>query len=215
MGFVEHDQIPRQRAQSFSWRSSLRDIWSSRTMRWSMVLERIAARRGGFQFFGEDAELQAELLEQFIAPLLDQAAGGDDEDAAGVGPHDELADVEAGHDGLARAGVVGQDKPQRLARQHGLVDGGDLVRQRLHVRRVDGHHRVEQEGEVNALGLDGELERLAVAVEGPGALGGGEGDVGFVGAVEEAFLERAVGGLVDDLHRAFGDGNHGNNRGDC
>ena len=164
---------------------------------------------------GEDAELEPELLEQLVAPLLDQAAGRDDQDAAGVGPHDEFADVEAGHDGLAGAGVVGQDEPQRLARQHRLVDGGDLVRQRLHVRRVDRHHRVEQEREVDALGLDGELERRAVAVEGPGALGGGEADVGLVGAIEQAVLQRAVGRLVDDLHRAFRDGHHGNNRGDC
>ena len=124
---------------------------------------------------GEDAELQAELLEQLVPPLLDEAAGRDDQDAAGVGPHDEFADVEAGHDRLARAGVVGQDEAQRLARQHRLVDGGDLVRQRLHVRRVDGHHRVEQEREVDALGLDGELEGRAVAVEGPRAFLRGDG----------------------------------------
>ena len=121
-------------------------------------------------------ELQAELLEEFVAPLLDQAAGRDDQDAAGIGAHDQLADVEAGHDRLAGARVVGQDEPQRLARQHGLVDGGDLVRQRLDVRRVDRHHRVEEEGEVDALGLAGELERCTVTVEGPRAFGRREAD---------------------------------------
>ncbi len=134
-----------------------------------VVLERIAARRCGFQLLGEDAELQPEFLEQLVPPLLDEAAGRDDQDAAGVRPHDQFADVEAGHDRLARAGIVGQDEAQRLARQHRLVDGGDLVRQRVHVRGVDRHHRVEQESEVDALGLDGKLEVLAVAVERPGA----------------------------------------------
>ena len=33
-----------------------------------------------------------------------------------------------------------------------------------------------------------EFERLPVALEGPGALGGGDGDVGFVSAIEEAVL---------------------------
>jgi hypothetical protein len=33
---------------------------------------------------------------------------------------------------FARTGIVGQYKAQRLARQHRLVDGSDLMRQRLH-----------------------------------------------------------------------------------
>ena len=60
-----------------------------------VVLERVAARRGLLQQRREDAELQAELLEELVPPLLDEAAGRDDQDAAGVGPHDQLADVEA------------------------------------------------------------------------------------------------------------------------
>ena len=60
-----------------------------------VVLERVAARRGLLQERRVDAEFEAELLEQLVPPLLDEAAGGDDQDAAGVGPHDEFADVEA------------------------------------------------------------------------------------------------------------------------
>ena len=45
------------------------------------------------------------------------------------------------------------------------------MRQRLDVRGVDRHHRVEQEREVDALGLAGELEGGAVAVKGERALG--------------------------------------------
>ena len=78
----------------------------------------IAARRGGFQIFGENAKLQTELLEHFLAPLLDEAARGNDENAASVGAHDQFADVEARHDRLACARIVGEDEPQRLARQH-------------------------------------------------------------------------------------------------
>jgi hypothetical protein len=60
---------------------------------------------------------------------------------------------------------------------------------------VDGHHRVEQEREVNTLGLDGKFERLSVALEGPGAFGGGDGDIGFVSTIEEAVFSVPSGVL--------------------
>ena len=104
----------------------------------------------------------------------------------------KFADVKARHDGLAGTGIVRQDEPQRLPRQHRLVNGGDLVRQRFDVRRVDRHHGVEQERQVDALGFDGELERLAVAVEGPWPFDGGEADACFVGPAQQPLLERTV-----------------------
>ena len=211
--FVEDHQIPRREAELVLGILVARHLVEPDD-EVVVVLKGIAAGRGGFEFPGKDAELQAKFLKQFVAPLLHQAAGSDDENAAGVGPHEQFADVEAGHDGLARARVVGQHEAQGLARQHGFVDRGDLVRERVHVRGVDGHHGVEEKGEVDALGLDGELEGFAVAVEGPGALLGGKGDRGLVGPSKQALLEGAVGRLVDDLHRAFGDGNDGDNRGD-
>ena len=110
------------------------------------VFKRIAAWGGGLQVFCKDAKLQTELLEHFLTPLIDQAAGGDDDNASSVGAHDEFADVKARHDGLARARVISENKPQRLTRQHGFVNSGNLMRQRLHIRGVDGHHRVEQKG---------------------------------------------------------------------
>ena len=72
-----------------------------------------------------------------------------------------------GHDRLAGAGVVGEQEAQRLARQHRLVDGRDLVRQRLDERGVDGEHRIEQMREADALRLGDEPEQRAVAVEAP------------------------------------------------
>mgnify|MGYP006182894369 CR=1 FL=1 len=56
---------------------------------------------------------------------------------------------------------------QGLARQHGLIDGGDLVRQRLHVGRVDRHHGIEQVREVDPVSLGGELEVGPIRVEAP------------------------------------------------
>ena len=172
------------------------------------VLEGIAGRRGTFEFAGEHAELEAELLEEFVAPLLGQAAGGNDEDAAGIGAHDQLADVEPGHDGLSGARVVGEDEAERLAGQHRLVDRRDLMRQRVHVRGVDRHHGVEEEGEVDALGFDGELEGGPVAIEGPRAFGGGDGDRREVRFGEQAFPDGAVGKAVDERDDVLSHGQH-------
>ena len=53
---------------------------------------------------------------------------------------------------------------------------------------MDGHHGVEEEGEVDTLGLNCELEVLAVAIEGPRTLLGGQRDAGLVGPPEQAVL---------------------------
>jgi len=109
-----------------------------------------------------------ELLGELGLPLLGKRAWNDDEAAAQVAPHDELADEEPGHDRLAGARIVGEEERERLAGQHRLVDGGDLVRQRLDQARAHRDVRVEEIGKVDPLGLADELERLPVAVEGPG-----------------------------------------------
>ena len=128
----------------------------------------------------EQGELQAELVAQLVLPLAGQRARRHHQDALRVGAHDQLTDQQAGHDGLACTGIVGQDEPQRLARQHRLVHRRDLVRQRLHVRGVDGHHRVEQVGEADAQRFGSQLEGLAVSGEGPGAGCGGLSQGRFV-----------------------------------
>ena len=125
--FVEHDQVPAGSAELLLQVFVARHLIETNDEVIN-VFKWIAARGGGFQVFGEDAEFQAELLEHFLAPLIDQAARGDDDNAPGVGTHDEFSNVKPRHDGLARAGVVGQNKAQRLARQHGFVNSSDLVR---------------------------------------------------------------------------------------
>ena len=60
--------------------------------------------------------------------------------------------------------------------------------QRFHVRGVDRHHGVEEEGQVDALGLDHQLEVLAIALERPRTLGDRLADASFIGAVEETLL---------------------------
>lgn len=50
--------------------------------------------------------------------------------------------------------------------QRVVVDGLDLVRERVHLAHTDGQHRVELMGQPDAVGLDEEEELLEIAAEG-------------------------------------------------
>src|SRR5581483_6046932 len=93
---------------------------------------------------GQDVEGQIEATIEFVLPLLCQAPRANDKTALQVAAGDQFLDQEPSHDGLAGARIVGKQETQWLAREHALVDGRDLVRQRLDDRSVDREHRVEQ-----------------------------------------------------------------------
>ena len=150
---------------------------------------------------GQDLEVEVELLGQLVLPLLDQAAGRDDEAALEVAADQQLLDQEAGHDGLAGAGIVGEQEAQRLARQHLAVDGGDLVRQRLDQRGRQRQVGIEQVGEPDALGLGGEPEQVAVAVERPRPPRPDQLERGLVAPVDQPVANRAARLLERDLDR--------------
>ena len=149
---------------------------------------------------------------QLVLPLLDQAAGADDEAALEVAAGDQLLDEEAGHDGLARAGVVREQEAQRLARQHRLVDRGDLVRQRLDQRGVDREHRVEQVRQADAVRLGDQAEERPVAVEAPGTTGGHDLQHGLVVPIEQLVADPAAGVLVGELHGVRAEPLHADHR---
>jgi hypothetical protein len=123
---------------------------------------------GGPESTGAAAPGQVETPIQLVLPLFDEASGADDEAAPQVAPGDQLLDQEARHDRLAGARVVGQQKPQRLPGEHGLVDGGDLVGRRIDQRGVDRQDGIEQMGQADAMGFRDQPEQGAVAVEAPG-----------------------------------------------
>jgi hypothetical protein len=75
--------------------------------------------------------------------MLDQASGRDDHAALEIAADEQLLDQQPGHDGLAGAGIVGEQEAQRLARQHLAVNGRDLVRQRFYLRGTDGEIGIE------------------------------------------------------------------------
>ena len=167
-------------------------------------LEEPVAGAGGFELVvGEDFEGQLEAAVEFVLPLFGQRAGADDEAALEVAAGDEFFDQKAGHDGLAGAGIVGEEEAQRRTGQHGLVDGGDLVRERLDVGGVYGQQGIEEMGEADALGLGNEAEEGAVAVEAPWAGLFGDADAGLVVAVEELVGDLAGGCFVGQLDGVF------------
>ena len=160
---------------------------------------------------GQDLEREPELQIQLVLPLLDQAAGGDDQAALDVVAQDQLLDVEPGHDRLAGAWVVGEQEPQRRARQQLAVDRAHLVGQRLDVRRRDRQHRVEQARELDPLALGDELEVGGVSVEGT-RLELGDRELLLGVATEDALAELALSGLVRQLDRIGPVRLHGDDR---
>ena len=122
---------------------------------------------------------QPELEEELVLPLLDKAAGRDDQATMHVLAQDQFLDEQARHDRLAGTGVVCQEEPKRRARQKLTVYRSDLVRQWPHVAGCYREHRVVQAGKLDALGLGDHLEVRGGSVEGTAA-GSGDGQGSLV-----------------------------------
>ena len=158
------------------------------------------AGSGRFQgVVGHDLERQVELAVEFVLPLLDQVAGADDEAALKIAAGDQLLDEKAGHDRLAGPGIVRQQEPERLPGKHLAVNGGDLVRQRLDERRVDGKQRIEEVGQPDAVGFGKQPEQRTVAIEAPGPARLGDFERRLTVAVEQFVAEPPGAVLVGDF----------------
>jgi hypothetical protein len=83
--------------------------------------------------------------------LLRQASGTNDKAALEVTANDEFLNEQPGHDRLAGAGIIRQEKTQWLAGQHGIVHCCDLVRQRLDHRGMNRENGVEQIREADSM----------------------------------------------------------------
>jgi hypothetical protein len=165
-------------------------------------LEEPVARPGSFELVvGENLERQVEAPVELVLPLLGETARTHDQAALQIAPGNQLLHQEPGHDRLARAGVVGQQEAQRLARQHRLVDGRDLVRQRLDDRGVHRQHRVEEMRESDATRLGDEPEQRTVAVEAPRPALLDDFEPGLVVPVDQLVGHLAGGRFVGQLER--------------
>jgi hypothetical protein len=80
---------------------------------------------------GQDLEREMETTVKLVLPLFGKAARAHDKAPLKIAARNQLLDEQARHDRFARARIIGKQEPQRLARQHCLVNCGDLMRQRL------------------------------------------------------------------------------------
>ena len=102
--------------------------------------------------------------------LPTRPAGGDDEDAPQEPAGEHLADVEAGHDRLAGAGIVGQEEAQSGLLEHVVVDGNPLVGQRVDLGDLGGEGRIGHvpEGQSLAFGQRPHRRRTGGEIENRG-----------------------------------------------
>ena len=162
--FIADDQVPARFAQLRQQIGAAADLVQADNQALSFGEGLVAA---GDQVAVEDGEIELEFVAQFVLPLLAEAAGRADQAAFDIAAQAHLADEQAGHDGFASAGVVRQQVAQGLARQHVLVDGDDLMRQRVNHRRVQRRHGVEDMAKLQAGGFLRQAEVRAVAVKCP------------------------------------------------
>lgn len=99
-------------------------------------------------------ELLVELLPEFALPLEREVRGAHHENPLDESPQLQFADEQAGHDGLARSGIVGQQEAHARELEEMLIDRFELVRQRVHPRDGQAEVRVELVTDAQRIGLD-------------------------------------------------------------
>ena len=96
--------------------------------------------------------------------------------------------------------------------QHGLVDRGDLVRQRLDAGRMDGQKRVEEMGEPDTVRLGDQPEQGSIAIETPGTSTLQNLKTGFILSEEKLLCPSPLRGPVGQGQRLAAVPVHGNDR---
>ena len=167
VGLVDDDEVPPRRLQPVDVLVLFEQVDAAD----DQVLLGEGVAGGAQDLPAADAgEVQPELVAQLILPLHVEGGRHDDQAALDVGPQQQLLDEQAGHDGLARARVVGKEEAEGLPRQHLIIDSRELVRQRLHARDGDGKLRIEQVGQPEPLRFQDEAKEPAVGVKRPDLL---------------------------------------------
>ena len=115
-----------------------------------------------------------EFFPEFPLPLERQVRGADDEHPFNEAAELEFADEEAGHDGLARPRIVGEQEAHGGQLEEVLVHGFELVRQRIYARDGKPEIGIELVGNAERVGLEADSQELPVAVVGKGRVGDGQ-----------------------------------------
>ena len=205
MRFVADDEVPFARGHELLLQLFIARQHVETDDQAVAIREWIARTRGFDHVAAEDVELEGEFLAEFVLPLLDQAARRDDEATFEIASRDQLLHQQPGHDGLTSARVIGEEKAQRLARQHLAIDRRNLVRQRIDQARMDREIRVEIMRKLDAVGLCHQTQQRAVGVEGPGPAALHHLQPMLVVPIEHRFRDPTIMVAKDDIDRLVTD----------
>ncbi len=151
-----------------------------------VVFEKPIACTSSFELvIGENFKGQMKTTMEFVLPLFGETARANNEAPLEIAAGNEFLDEQPGHNRLAGARIVSQQKPQWLAREHCFVNRGDLVRQRVDQRCVDREDGVEEMREANPLCLGNQSKKRAISIEAPGATGRNDLESRLIVAIKE------------------------------
>ena len=164
VGLVDDDEVPARPEQALLGVLDPRHP-RERGEHLVTVLPRVLAVVGAEDVAADDLERLAELVLEFALPLEGEVGRRDDErpldEPAGL----QLLEQEPGHDCLASAGVVGQQKADARELEEVIVDGLQLVRQGVDTGDREREVRVVLVRQPEPVGLDPEPEERRVVVE--------------------------------------------------
>ena len=208
VGLVAHDQVPGRRG----FQPGFQVVVAGKHVESGNQAGSLCKGIAGHGRFGllaaHDVEGEIEFVIEFVLPLFDQTPGRDDQASFQAAANQQFLDQQAGHDSLPGARIVGQQETQRLAIQHRTIDCGDLVRQRLDLRGIDGDIGIEEIRETDTQRLRNETKQASVSVKSETARRSNFAEVGLVFPIEDA-LAKAVRPLPGDLDRVGAVGTRG------
>ena len=107
----------------------------------------------------DDKKLLVELLLQFALPLESEVCWTDDTSIRSANPRKlQFSNEQPGHDGLAGTRVVGEQEPDTGELQKVVVDGFELVRQRIDTGNRKAKVRIKLVGDSQRIGLEAQAQ---------------------------------------------------------
>ena len=130
MRFVHDDEIPLTAQEALLRVLDARNPGNGRH-HLVLVLPRVRSVVGPQDVASHDLELLAKLVLELSLPLEAKVGGRYDEGSLDQPSNLQLLEKQPRHDCLSGAGVVGQQKPDARQSQEAVIDGLELVRQRI------------------------------------------------------------------------------------
>ena len=112
-----------------------------------------------------DVELLTKLVRHFPLPLKGQAGRRDDQHSLHQSTRFEFLQQQPGHDCLASAGIIRQQKANARQLQEVAVDGLQLMRQRIDSRDRQREEWIVLVGQTQPMSFDAQTKQTGITVE--------------------------------------------------